>query len=522
MSWMSTYDPNTTLYDALGDVVARYPDKEALIFGEARDTYRQLGARVDALAAGLHQLGIGKGDKVGLILPVCMENVHAFFALARIGAPWVPISPMQRAYEVRHILRDSGAAAVITVAQMMGHDFVAMIEGIRPELPDLRHVIAHGQSASEGTASLSELLSAEPGSSGEDEVGPEDLLGLFYTSGTTGFPKGAMHTHQGVLTQVATTIQMFGSDDLSAMLNHFPMFHHSGIAAPLMFLLSGGKLVLAPRFHPMEALKLIAGEHISFTVGAPITAKLLLQIAQGRDLSSLRVFGMGGSECPPELIRQLRDQLGCIVFNGLGITEAGLVATTRPDDPEEAQAHTVGRPARGVEVKIVDDDRQPVAIGQPGEIVCRGPTVMEGYYNRPGETAEVLDADGWYYTGDIGSLDEAGYLRIFDRKKDMIKRGGETIYSAEVERFLSTHPKIKMAAVIGVPSDVAGERIRAYVLPADDAELREKEVLDFCRGQLSTFKIPDEVRIVENFPLSAMWKVQKYKLREEAEKEAEA
>jgi acyl-CoA synthetase (AMP-forming)/AMP-acid ligase II len=225
---------------------------------------------------------------------------------------------------------------------------------------------------------------------------------------------------------------------------------------------------------------------------------------------------MGGSLCPAELIRALKGRLGCGVFNGLGVTEAGFISTTKPDDPEEVQTGTVGRPAEGVEIKIVDDERQEVPVGQAGEIVCRSPMVMEGYYKRPQETAQVLDEEGWYYTGDIGSLNEEGYLSIFDRKKDIINRAGENIYPAEIEDYLVTHPKIKMAAVIGVPSQVGGERVRAYILPMEGVELTETEVVDYCRGQIANYKLPEEVRFVENFPLSALWKVQKFKLREEA------
>jgi len=512
---------HATLYEALQHVIRQYPDKDALVLGEARDTYRQFGQKVDALAAGLNRLGIGKGDKVGLILPVCLENLYAFFALAKLGAPFVPISPQLRAFEVQHILGDSEAAAVISVGHMMGHDYVAMIEGLRPALPNLRHIIVHGENARAGTISLPELLATEPAPLDGESVSPDDLVGLMYTSGTTGLPKGAMHVHRSMLTQVAVVLDIFQPEDLVAMLNHFPMFHHSGIAAPLFFLLSGGKLVLAERFDPREALRLIEKERISFLVGAPITATILLKMAdiERRNLSSLRVFGMGGSLCPPELIRALKERLGCRVFNGLGITEAGFVSTTRPDDPEDAQASTVGRPAQGVEVKIVDDERRQLAVGQTGEIACRSAMRMEGYYKRPKETAEVMDEEGWYYTGDIGSLDERGYLSIFDRKKDMIVRGGENIYPAEIERFLVTNPKIQMAAVIGVPSEVGGERVRAYILPAQGAELTEIEVVNYCRGQIAAYKTPEEVRFVDNFPLSALWKVQKYKLREQAMKE---
>jgi fatty-acyl-CoA synthase/long-chain acyl-CoA synthetase len=524
---MSTFSPLNTdgsLYEALHAMVTQYPDDDALVLGEGRDTYRQLGRKVDALAAGFSEMGIGRGDKIAIILPVCRENVYVFFALAKLGAPFVPISPQLRSYEVRHILSDSDAIGVVTLASMMGHDYVAMLEGLKADLPKLQHIVVYGGEAKGDHVALSGLLAGEPAPvEGELPTG-DDIVGIMFTSGTTGLPKGAMHTHRSMLTEIDIVLRMFTREDLSALLNSFPMFHHSGIAAPLMFLLSGGKLVLQTRFDPREALRLIEEEKISFAVGAPVTAMLMLRLSavDQRDLSSLRVFGMGGSLCPPELIRTLKERLGCVVFNGLGITEAGFVSTTRPDDSEELQATTVGRPAQGVEVKIVDDDRSEVPVGEAGEIACRSAMVMEGYYGRPEETAQVLDDERWYYTGDVGSLDADGYLMIFDRKKDMIIRGGENIYAAEIEHFLATHPQIQQAAVIGVPGEVTGERVRAYVKLMEGAQLSETDVVNYCRGQIANYKLPEEVRFVESFPLSALWKVQKYKLRDEAIKEREA
>ena len=524
MSEVSPFSTDGSLYEALHAMVERYPDADALVLGEGRDTYRRLGEKVDALAAGLSQMGIGRGDRVALILPVCRENVYAFFALAKLGAPFVPISPQLRSYEVRHILGDSGAAGVITLASMMGHDYVAMIEGLKVDLPELKHVVVYGGEANGDNAALADLLAGEPAPMEGPQPTGDDIVGIMFTSGTTGLPKGAMHTHRSMLAEIDIVLRMFTREDLAALLNSFPMFHHSGIAAPLMFLLSGGKLVLQPRFDPREALRLIEEEQISFAVGAPVTAMLMLRLSavDKRDLSSLRVFGMGGSLCPPELISTLKQRLNCVVFNGLGITEAGFVSTTRPDDSEELQATTVGRPALGVQVKIVDDDRRQVPVGEAGEIACRSVMVMKGYYGHPEETSKVLDEDGWYYTGDVGSLDENGYLSIFDRKKDMIIRGGENIYAAEIERFLATHPQIQQAAVIGIPGEVTGERVRAYVLLTEGAELSETDVVNYCRGQIANYKLPEEVRFVESFPLSALWKVQKYKLREKAIREREA
>jgi fatty-acyl-CoA synthase/long-chain acyl-CoA synthetase len=514
-------DTNSTVYNALFAAAQQHPAKDAVVFGGTRKTYKQLINSVDSLAEGLYDLGIRKGDNVALILPPCFENVLCFFSLAKLGTPFVPISPQLRSYEVQHILRDSDSVAVIAMAEMMGHNYLQMIEDIRPHLPKFNHLIALGKNTCENVQSFDALVENENKTNLEEPVFPSDIVGIFYTSGTTGLPKGAMHSHRGILTQISSTIELFSQNDLAAMLNFFPMFHLSGIVSPLIFLLSGGKLVLTPRFDPREALRLIEEEKISFMVGAPITARIILKLAESsqRDLSSLRIFGMGGAQCPPEIIHNLKQRFNCGVFNGLGITEAGFVSASKPDDPEDKQVATVGRPPTGVDLEIVNDDRQILPVGDIGEIACRSSMMMEGYYKQPDETSKVLDDDGWYYTGDIGRLDQLGYLTILDRKKDVISRGAENIYPAEIERYLVSHSKIKKAAVIGVPSAVGGERVRAYILAEDGAELDEIEVVKYCRGQIASYKLPDEVRFVDDFPLSSLWKVQKYKLREEASTE---
>jgi len=264
------------------------------------------------------------------------------------------------------------------------------------------------------------------------------------------------------------------------MLAPYPLFHIGGIVILLPFFI-GGKLVVMEMFDPQRALKVIEGE--------------LVQAINAR-------FGKG------------------LFWQGYGLTEAMWVSGATFDDPEEKQLYTVGRPSLvDAEVKIADDERREVPLGVVGEVTCRTSGMMKGYYNSPQETAKVLDEEGWLYTGDLGSLDEQGYLRLVDRKRDMIKRGAEAIFPAEIEHYLMTHPRIQMAAVIGVPSPVGGERIRAYVQPWEGAELSEAEVIEYCRGQIATYKVPQEVRIVSSLPLTATRKVQKFKLREEARKE---
>jgi fatty-acyl-CoA synthase len=516
-------DTNKTLYEAMLDVAEQYPDKEALVLGDTRLTYRQFIEKVDAFAAGLTKLGIGKGDKVGIILPVCVEGVLAFSAFSKIGAPFIPMNPQFRSSEAKHILSDAEAVGVITVDELMGFNYIDMIEGIRPDLPDLKHVIVYGEGAKGDAIPLADILAAEPQPYEGEPVSAEDPLYILYTSGTTGLPKGAEKSNQSELACLAIAIGTIPSEQLASILNPFPLFHYAGIILPFMALYTGNKLVMHPRFHPMEMLELIEQEQVTMMVGAPAMVKLMMDVIDivPRDLSSLKSVGMGGAPVPTQLINATKERLGSDVFNGYGMTEMGVISMTSADFPIEIQSTTVGRPPAGVAVKIVDEQRRQVPTGQAGEIACKSPQAMMGYWNNPEQTAEAYDEEGFFHTGDIGSFDEEGYLSIFDRKADMIIRGAENIYPAEIEHYLMSHPKIQMAGVIGIPSVVSGETVRAYILLKEDQELSEVEVLDYCRGKIAVYKTPEEVRIVESLPLTSLMKVKRFQLRQEAIRELE-
>jgi fatty-acyl-CoA synthase/long-chain acyl-CoA synthetase len=521
---MIKIDTNKTLYGGILDVVEQYPDKEALVLGDTRLTYRQFIEKVDALATGLTKLGISKGDKVGFILPVCVENIVAFYALSKIGAPFVPMNPQYRSSEVKHILGDAEAVGVITVAELMGFNYIDMIEGIRPDLPDLKHVIVYGEGAKGDAIPLTDILAAEPEPYEGEPVSAEDPVYILYTSGTTGLPKGAEKSHQSELVALNISISNTPPGELDVILNPFPLFHYGGIIVPLMALHTGNKLVMHPRFHPMEMLELIEQEQVTMMTGAPAMVKLMLDVIDivPRDLSSLKGMGVGGAPVPTELIIAVRERLGSGLMNGYGLTEMGVISMTSADMPLEIQTTTVGRPpSEVISVKIVDEERRQVPTGEVGEIACKSPQEMMGYYNNPEQTAEAYDDEGYFHTGDVGSFDEEGYLRLYDRKADMIIRGGENIYPAEIEHYLMSHPKIQMAGVVGIPSEVSGETVCAYILLKEGEEMSEVEVLDYCRGNISVYKTPEEVRIVESLPLTSLMKVKRFQLRQEALRELE-
>jgi fatty-acyl-CoA synthase len=523
MKHQSTLDLNQTINEALEHATEEYADREALVIGNTRLTYRQFARQVDAMAAGLSRLGISRGENVGLILPNCLEGFLAFFAVSKIAATAVPINIQLGPRELQHILGEVEAVAVITVADVFGRKYLPMIEGIRPGLPKLRHLIVKGGEGANGIVPLEALLTpAEPQAIPQVKVGPDDVCCIFCTSGTTGVPKGAMHTHKSVLAICDNLLRPRGRAHLEAMLAPYPLFHIGGIVILLPFFI-GGKLMVMEMFDPQGALKLIQAERVTCFAAVPVLFQAILRVPDFNqyDLSSLRLVGGGGAAFPPELVRAINTRFGKGLFwQGYGLTEAMWGSAATFDDPEDKQLYSVGRPSLvGAEVKIVDDKRHQVPTGVIGEVACRTPGMMKGYYNRPQETANILDEEGWLYTGDLGSLDEQGYLTLVDRKKDMIKRGAEAIFPAEIERYLMTYPKIAMAAVIGVLSPVGGERLRAYVQAREGVDVSEAEVIAYCRGQIATYKVPQEVRIVSSLPLTATRKVQKFKLLEEAKNE---
>ena len=423
-----------TLYEALSSSVAAYPDREALVIGPDRLTYRALGHQVDALAAALSGLGIGKGDKVAMILPNVPEGFLAFFAASKIGAVAVPVNMRLGPHELRHILSDCEATAIITIAEMMGRPYYRMIQSLRPALPAVRHLMVKGAEGGQGIVSLEDAMaSSDPAALAPVESSPDDVCAIFYTSGTTGVPKGAMHTHRGALSICEALLAARGREHVESMLAPYPLFHIGATVLLLPFLI-GGKLVVLPMFEPTGVLEALQAEQVACFAAVPLLFYALMRVPDFHefDLSALKLVGGGGAAFGPDLIRAIDGRFGPGKFwQGYGLTEAMWVSASTYDDPDEKRLNTVGRPSLvQAEVKIVDDDRQEVPLGEIGEVACKTTGLMVGYYNRPDETAEAVDEEGWFYTGDLGVFDADGYLRIVDRKKDMIKRGAEAIFPA--------------------------------------------------------------------------------------------
>lgn len=544
---------NMTMAEAFRQIASEHPRREALVCGKVGATYGQVADRITALACGLDRLGIGKGDKVAANLAPGPEFVYLFFALAELGAVMVPINPQLRSRQVDYLLRDSEPAAVVTSGWLGADEGRRMIEAMRPEVPSLRYIIlAEGGTESDGR--LADLMSVEVVSSFHpSDVAPDDLLALLYTSETTGMPKGSMHSHRSLMTPVIASLKIrelwrvkpsletmeryvkalarYGERLLRAagrpqtLLSTAGFHSPTGLEVMLQALLMGDKLVIMPRFHPQEALKLIERERVTILVAVPTALSIMVGMKDldRYDLSSLVICGTGAAPCPPDLARQVQKQFGCAMHIGFGTTElAGGIAATSLEDSDDLQAETVGQAMPGMEIRIVDDERRELPRGQVGELACRGDSVMMGYWRASDKTAEVLDEEGWYYTGDLATIDEQGYMRIVGRKTDMITRGGQNIYPAEIETYLAAHDRVKEVAVVGVPAPIGGERAWAFVILEEGAEMTARQVLDYCREGLEAYKIPDRVRFVADFPRAASGKPQKFKLREMALRERQA
>ncbi|MCX7680520.1 MAG: acyl--CoA ligase [Anaerolineae bacterium] len=516
-----------TMAEALRQVATSRPDQEALVCGEVRLTYDRLLGRVDSLARSFYQLGVRKGDQIAMLLPPGVEFVTTFFAAAALGAVVVPLDPHLRAHTLSGILRDAEPVALVTA--------IPVAEDVLRQSPALRHVITD----------LAALEQNAVSPYTPEAVAPHDLLALLYTSGTTGAPKGTMHTHRSLIAPVVASIKLRelwlrrpslktlgqtakalaryrerllrAAGRPQTFLSTVGWHTITGLEVMLQALLMGDRLVVMPRFHPREALRLVEQERVTVLVAVPMAFQVMLGLPDfdRYDTSSLLICGTGAAPCPPHLAREIQRRFGCAVHIGFGATEtAGGIAATSIADSPTRQAETVGRPMPGMEIKIVDDERRELPPGQVGELACRGENIMLGYYRAPEATAAVMDEEGWYYTGDLAFVDEQGYLHIVGRKKDVIIRGGQNIYPAEIEAYLVAHPKIREAAVVGVPSEVGGESVWAFVLLEDGVEMTAQEVLDYCRAALEAYKIPSRVRFLREFPRSATGKPQKFKLRE--------
>jgi fatty-acyl-CoA synthase len=518
----------------LGDTIGENLDRTASRFGDRlalvdvptgrRWTYAELANQIDALALGLLEAGIDKGDRVGIWAPNCAEWTFTQYATAKVGAICVNINPAYRTSELEFVLNQSGSRLLIAAQRLKTSDYAAMIADVRPRCADLEQVVLLGTDAWTALLDAGRESLDHGGRATLDaiELGADEPINIQYTSGTTGFPKGATLSHHNILNNGFFVGELCNYTENDKICIPVPFYHCFGMVMGNLAATSHGAAMVipAPSFDPARTLEAVQQERCTSLYGVPtmFIAELAVTEFDRFDLSSLRTGIMAGSPCPVEVMKQVIDRMGMSeVSICYGMTETSPVSTqTRVDDSIERRVATVGRPGPHIESKVVDPETGlTLPRNTPGELCTRGYSVMLGYWRQPDKTAEVIDAARWMHTGDLAVMDDDGYLSITGRIKDMVIRGGENVYPREVEEFLYTHPDVLDAQVIGVPDAKYGEELMVWVrLRAGAAPLTAEALREFCHGKLAHYKIPRYVHITDEFPMTVTGKVRKVEMRE--------
>ena len=530
-----------TMGDLLDDWAKKQPEHDCLVYHDRglRLSYAGFQKEVNQAAKAFMALGLGKGDHIAIWSTNYPEWVISQFATGKMGAPLVTVNTAYRIYELEYLLSQSDSKTLILMQGLKDVDYVKTLYELCPELnhckpgelvsarfPYLKTVVFLGDTKYPGVFTWNEFK--ELGDKITDSqlierqktVGLEDIACLMYTSGTTGFPKGVMLTHLNLVGDAYYIAEAMKLSPQDRMCIPVPFFHCFGcVLGTLACVTHGGTMVPVESFNPVKVLETVEGEKCTVLHGVPTMFISELQVLEEKhyDTSSLRTGIMAGSPCPIEVMKAVVNKMGAKELTiAYGLTETSPVITqTRVDDPIELRVSTVGRQIPNIELKIMDlHTREEVPTGTPGEICARGFVVMKGYYKMPEATAEAIDENGWLHSGDLGTMDENGYVKITGRAKDMIIRGGENVYPREIEEFLYTHPKIRDVQVVGVPDIKYGEEIAACIIAKDGPELSEEEVREFFKEKLSKFKHPRYIVFVKEYPMTASGKIQKYKLRE--------
>ena len=524
-----SYSHGTFDTPLLGDTIgghfertaARFADRDALVSGQqdVRLTYAQLDAAIDAVAGGLLRAGIAAGDRVGIWAPNCAEWILVQYATAKVGAILVNVNPAYRAHELEYVLRQSGMRLLFSASAFKTSDYAGMIAEVGGTIDTLERTVFVDRDE------WVEFGAAEPDreaiAARMATLSFDDPINIQYTSGTTGFPKGATLSHHNILNNGFFVTELLKLTERDITCLPVPFYHCFGmVMGNLGALAHGGCVVIpAPSFDPGATLEAVAAEGVTSLYGVPTMFIALLdhESFDSFDLSSLRTGIMAGSPCPIEVMKKVVDRMHMSeVAICYGMTETSPVSTqTRVDDPLERRVGTVGRVGPHVEVKVIDPESGlMVQRGDPGELCTRGYSVMVGYWNDPERTAEAVDRAGWMHTGDLATMDGEGYLNIVGRSKDMVIRGGENVYPREIEEFLYGLDGVADVQVVGVPDEKYGEELCAWVIVRAGASLDEDAVREHCRGRLAHFKVPRYVIFADEFPMTVTGKVQKYKMRE--------
>jgi len=528
MSFSSGTSTVALLGDTIGDnlarTAARFPDRDAVVeFATGRRlSYTELDAAVDELARGLVAHGLQVGDRAGIWAPNCIDWMLVQYATARVGVILVNINPAYRSHELAFVLEQSGISVLFSAVEHKGSDYRGMIDEVRADCAELREVVYLGEASWDSLvadgASI-ELDRIREISAGLDL---DDPINIQYTSGTTGFPKGATLTHHNILNNGFLVGEGCSYTEQDRICVPVPFYHCFGMVMGNLAATTHGACIVIPAagFDPVATLRSVQTERCTSLYGVPtmFIAELALPNFADFDLSTLRTGIMAGSPCPVEVMKRVINEMHMSeVTIAYGMTETSPVSTqTRSDDSLDRRTATVGRVHPHVQVKVIDPATGLIVPrGETGELCTRAYSVMRGYWEQPDKTAEVL-INGWMHTGDLAVMDDEGYLAIVGRSKDMVIRGGENVYPREVEEFLYTNPDIEDVQVVGVPDEKYGEELLAAVKLKAGSTLSEEQVRDYCRGKLAHYKVPRYVRFVQDYPMTVTGKIQKFKIRDAA------
>lgn len=520
--------PGVTLGEYFERTAAQHHERTALIFRGRQITWAELKLLVDRLALAFINLGIRRGDPIAILFPNRPEFIITLLAVAKLGAISIPISERLRRKEIEYILRQTEAKAAVGVSEFWGFSFSDLLQELRGEISTLQHVVVSGKKNHFQELPFEELVAQEwekqyPADYLRNNylrdfpIEPDDLLEIIFTSGTTGTPKGVMHTHNTRCRSAlgtAVSIQLRPEDIWLVMV---PLSHTTALVnAFYSSVIKGSSMVLLETWNVEEAMKEITRHKVTLPIGVPTMPLMILQRPDfdEYDFSSVRAMVLAGAPLPIEVANQIIKKMSCSVSSAYGMTETAISNITHLDDPVEVVCETVGRPQPGMEHKVVDEKNRIVPIGVKGEACARGQNVCLGYFKDPERTAQTIDPQGWIHSGDLATMDENGNLRIVGRIKDMIVRGGENISPTEIEDILYSYPPVAQVSVVAIPDERLGEKTCACIIPKQGTRITREEIKAFFKDKVAHFKIPDRVEVMTEFPTTPSGKIKKNVLRE--------